>query len=53
MPVNIDEDESLDLTLSEEESTDWELLVDGVYEQGGAFMICGPPPCGCACDCGC
>ncbi|MFD5315847.1 hypothetical protein [Streptomyces sp. NPDC127098] len=53
MPGEIDEDENLDLTLSEEESTDWELLVDGVYEQGGAFMICGPPPCASDCVGGC
>ena len=50
MPVNMVEDISLDLELSEEETADWEELVAGVYE-GGAFLWC--KPCGTGCSGGC
>jgi hypothetical protein len=53
MPVNMDEETSLDLTLSQEENLDWEALVAGVYEMGGAaFKFC-QPSCTCVCDCNC
>lgn len=48
MPVTLVEDTTVDLNLSEEENTDWEQLVVGLYDAGGAFMHCNP--CG-TCSC--
>ena len=42
MPVNMVEDTSLDLALSEEENQEWETLVAGIHDMGSPFMWTNP-----------